>query len=320
MRALVLDIGGTFTRAGIYDLASGQLTRSLRGRTPGGTDRARLYDLVVALSLELDLPHPEVLSVAFAGPVDPVGVALQAPTIWGAGGAEPVRARLAQRFPGARIRVMNDLTAAGLCFRRQAHEDLCVVTVSSGIGHKLFLGGRPILGPRGRGGELGHVRVDFGPEAPRCDCGGVGHLGAVASGRASRWQAVLQQRAAPAAWARSALAGPPEALDNEVLAAAFRAGDPVAGQLVFRLAAPLGQALAALHAAVGVERFVIMGGFAHALGDRYLALLAEAADASVWEPGGQRAWTFEAGVAGDEAGLIGAGRAVSEPWFEEEAA
>ena len=78
--------------------------------------------------------------------------------------------------------------------------------------------------------------------------------------------------------------------------------------LVESLARPLGRALAGLHLGIGVERFVVTGGFARALGPAYLALLVRAADAAAWEPGGERAWRFELGHEGDEDGLIGAGR------------
>ncbi|MCH8855553.1 MAG: ROK family protein, partial [Proteobacteria bacterium] len=58
------------------------------------------------------------------------------------------------------------------------------------MGHKVFLGGEPAVGPHGRGGEMGHLRVDFTESAPRCECGGVGHLGAIASGRGTLMEAI----------------------------------------------------------------------------------------------------------------------------------
>src|SRR5262249_43283408 len=113
------------------------------------------------------------------------GNLLAAPTIWGEGSEKeiPLRRKLNALWPSARVVVLNDVSAAGYWYVRDPRECFCVVTVSSGIGNKIFLGGLPVVGRRGRGGEIGHLRVDFSDEAPKCDCGGWGHLGSIASGR-----------------------------------------------------------------------------------------------------------------------------------------
>jgi glucokinase len=115
----------------------------------------------------------------------------------------------------------------------------------------------------------------------------------------------------PAAYADSIYGDrDPTLLDNYEIAQAFRNGDPWTRKLIRRMADPLGRALAAIHLTIGTERFVVMGGFANALGSDYLSMLARAAHESSWEPGQERAWSFELGKAGDDAGLIGAGRLV----------
>lgn len=302
---LVFDIGGTTTRAGIYDPVADCLVRSLCCPTPA----ERLFASLPEIAARLDLPCPHAVSVAFPGPVDPQGNAFRAPTIWPSrAGPVPVTRELEVLWPGAGIFVANDVTAAGMSYRRRTDETYCVVTVSSGIGNKVFVRGRPVVGPGGRGGEIGHLRVDSSPEAPRCDCGAQGHLGALASGRASAWHARRMAARDPEGLARSVLVGDPEAIDNRRLAAAFRAGDAWAAGLVTAMAAPLGCALAAIHSIVGVERFVVMGGFAEALGPAYLDLLAHAAAPCAWDLGQDWRGMLELGEAQDEAGLIGAGR------------
>jgi glucokinase len=208
--------------------------------------------------------------------------------------------------------VVNDVTAAGYRYLSRPDDDLCMVTVSSGIGHKVFLHGRPVLGPHGRGGEIGHVRVDFSDDAPICDCGGRGHLGAVASGRGSRFQVSRLAALAPAAFARSQLGRQVGAhvdrVDNAAIVQAFHREDPWTVGLLRRMAQPLGQVLATVHATLGIERFVIVGGFALALGPAYRVLLAEAAASCCWALGGNWDEMIELGQADDDAGLIGAGR------------
>jgi glucokinase len=156
------------------------------------------------------------------------------------------------------------------------------------------------------------VRVDYSPTAPVCDCGGQGHLGAIASGRGALLTARRLAQEGGAGFAGSLLGrrlqGDLTGLDNQALAEAFRSGDPWAGGLIRRVAQPLGQALAALHVALGVERFVIIGGFALALGEGYCRELVLAAQDSCWRLGQDWETMIFLGEADDDAGLLGAGR------------
>ena len=132
---------------------------------------------------------PDCIGIAFAGPVFD-GTVLRAPTIWGdrLRGSVPLHDLAAARWPGRRVYICNDMTAAGYRYLRTRSEDFCIVTVSSGIGHKTFVAGQPAVGPHGRGGEIGHFRIDDAADAPICDCGGRGHLAAVSCGRATAYQ------------------------------------------------------------------------------------------------------------------------------------
>jgi glucokinase len=318
---LTFDIGGTYLRAGLYDSEGDYLISRTQCEVPGFRQfpdldlialKKKLYETMIHLSHNLGLTRPRLIGVAFPGPVDR-GDVLRAPTLWGGkGGRESVADRIRVIWPEAQVTVFNDLTAAGYYYIQHVKEDFCVVTVSSGIGLKVFSEGRPVLGPRSRGGELGHLRVVWGDEVPICDCGGLGHLGAVASGRATAWQIQRLVSVDPAAYANSVHGGKdPEHLSNHEVANAFRNGDNWTQRLIRVMAQPLGWAIAAIHLIMGTERFVVIGGFAHALGDDYLTLLESAADESSWEPEGNRAWKFELGKICDDAGLIGVGRLIS---------
>jgi len=323
-RCLVFDIGGTTLRAGVYDPRDDVLRQVMRRATPShrtvpvaSPDQiyARVFEEMEDLARSvLQNARPTVVSLAFPGPIDPAGNALAAPTVFGG----PLRTRfplrndLVRRWPDARVKVLNDLTAAGYRYLRAPSEDLCVVTVSSGIGHKLFVDGRPLLGRRGCGGEIGHLRVDFSVDAPICDCGGAGHLGAVASARGAL--ALARRRAVrePHAFRRSVLGGgaggDPDGFDTRSLVAAFHAHDGWTCAVIRDAARPLGQALASLHLGVGVERFVVIGGFALALGERYRQELVDAMAASAWNLDTDWNAMLELGINDDDAGLLGAGR------------
>lgn len=304
MATLVFDVGGTTTRAGLFDPARSRLVRWASAPTPNHLDFPeapfeRLRDQLLALMQRLgdSLAGDDLVTrvdVAFAGPIDASGNVLAAPTVWGALQRRPfpLKDHLARRWPSAHICVLNDVTAAGYRYLR-SHEDFCIVTVSSGIGNKVFVGGHAVVGSHGMGGELGHLRVDESPSAPECECGGRGHLGAVASGRGILNQARLR--------------APGKALTSGDLVAAFHRGEAWAVQTIEHGAAPLGWTLAAMHLGIGVERFVLVGGFALALGEPYREMVAGAAASRCWDGG--RGWTsrVELGVNDDASGLIGAG-------------
>src|SRR5437868_9520459 len=196
MATLVFDIGGTTTRVGLYDSCHAKIVRSAAAATPNHLDLPglpfeRLRDGLLSLMGRLgdELVAQQVVrevDVAFAGPIDPAGNGLAAPTLWGARltSPYPLGEDIARCWPNARVRILNDVTAAGYRYLRASDEDFCIVTVSSGIGNKVFANGRPLVGRNGLGGELGHLRVDDSESAPTCECGGRGHLGAVSSGRA----------------------------------------------------------------------------------------------------------------------------------------
>jgi glucokinase len=321
---LVFDIGGTSSRAARFDPHTDALIALVRRTSPShwslpGRDARHIQESLMGALQEMIAAlargeTPAVLAVGFPGPIDPEGNALSAPTLWGDGAPEPfpLYRELQRRWPASKVVVMNDVTAAGYSYLRGPEEDFCIVTVSSGVGLKVFVGGRPVVGPAGRGGEIGHLRVDFSPEAPVCDCGGQGHLGALASGRGALQTALRLAHQGGAYFAGSFLGrrlqGDLARLDNEALAEAFQSGDPWAGEVIRRVAQPLGQALAAIHVALGIERFIIVGGFAVALGEGYRRELVRTAQSSCWGLGQDWDKMIALGRPEDKDGLLGAGR------------
>lgn len=321
---LVFDIGGTSSRAALHDPAHNQLSCFRSVPTPNflnrpGRGQPALQSDLLKVMAEMAAPivAPDAvtrLGVAFAGPIDVSGRIAAAPTLWGNFMTAPVALddELRRLWPRADVALLNDVTAAGYRHVISGDESFCIITVGSGIGNKIFLGGRPVIGAAARGGELGHLRVDFGDSAAPCDCGEAGHLGAVASGRGTLQHARRKAMALPDRFARSRAGalceGDPGRLDNHVIAAAFAANDDWTWAVVRDTASHLARAMASLHVALGLERFVIYGGFASALGEPYRALLAEQARRACWNTG--QDWNEMLMLDEDDnhAGLAGAGR------------
>lgn len=323
MPALVIDLGGTHLRCAVA--VNGCLRELSRARVDNFVDGHAPREIWERLASRIAQYHARALPLlppaapivmAFPGPIGPEGRVLDAPTLAGPGGVFPdLQAELARRT-GRRVRLLNDVSAAAwhLSTRTGARRFL-VVTVSSGIGSKLFDRAHPagVIDDPPYAGEIGHVVVDPAPDAPVCDCGGRGHLGAVSSGRGVER---LARRAAArdgAAFAASlcarrfgAAAG--TLVNERHVAPAARLCDPWTLGVLREASGPLARTLVTLVAACGLEKVFLIGGFAASLGSVYLEIVRELAERAcqyrILQPRIRE--MIEAGEAGGEVCLRGA--------------
>jgi predicted NBD/HSP70 family sugar kinase len=317
---IVLDIGGTTTRVARLEPLTGEHERVRRAPTPNylthsGMRPERIIGLLARsiereVTAELDGERPDCIIVGYPGPVSGCGVVVRSPTILGPDSTHKVdvAAMLAELWPDATIRVLNDLTCAGYSFVRAGQRNFCVLTVGSGIGNKIFLDGSPFVGEHGLGGEIGHVKVAPKPGTPVADLRS--DLGEIASGRGTVWLAKLWARRRPEDFCGTALAGlrpdSAERLWSEQLVAAFRRSDKLAREIVETAAQPLAAALAHIHLGCGLERFFVTGGFASALGEEYRRLLVRMLRECTWELGQDWDSMVVLSEAQHEHGLLGA--------------
>ena len=179
--------------------------------------------------------------------------------------------------------MLNDVSAAAWYFSERFDADrFMVVTVSSGLGSKLFDRSRKygVIDEVDFAGEIGHITIDNGADAMPCDCGGRGHLSAIASGRGVQRYAVQHALEDPASFERSALfertEGRAESMSNERhLVPAILGGDPWARDVLAHCSYPLAQMLSIVTAAAGLQKIAIIGGFALSLGPAYIEVLNE---------------------------------------------
>jgi glucokinase len=229
-------------------------------------------------------------------------------------------ADLKRIFSPLPVYLSNDLTAAGFRYVQQQLDSFCVITVSTGVGSKVFINGLPQLGPKGTGGEIGHAKVLFSEDAPVCDCGEPGHLQAIASGRGVLEAIQRQARKEPENFSNSFLGkihsrpetvsnvSIAEAVSNVSIAEAFRASDPFTVEIINECMRPLAAMLVNLHLGLGLDRFIIIGGFAFALGESYRLCLAKQAAALCWDDQAEWQKMIQFGLEDDLSGLVGAGR------------
>jgi glucokinase len=120
--------------------------------------------------------------------------------------------------------------------------------------------------------------------------------------------AILAAVEDPARFAESLLGNlidRPTELTSELVANAFLNGDAWTRALVIDSVTHLGEAMAAIHLTVGVEDFILAGGFARALGDPYIREIRTAIANAMWNLDYDWTTMVRFGHQDDDDGLIG---------------
>lgn len=288
---IVADLGGTFLRCALVS-DSGSLFGLERSRLPGDafsrseTIWADIVDAIAAYASRhsAEVPAEAPIAFAFPGPIVGGKLITSAPTVLGGDCVVPdLRALLATRT-GRDVVIINDVSAAAWYFGEHIWADrFVVVTVSSGIGAKIFDRKHPlgVLDDPPSAGEIGHLVVDERRTAPMCDCGGQGHLGAFSSARGFERIARAAAARDVGGFSQSAnvtqFGATPATLSNEVhLVPALRADDAWTMSLLRASIKPLAGVLRALCVGSGLGSIVLMGGFAQELGETYRGLVEDA--------------------------------------------
>lgn len=297
-RAVGVDIGGTQLRAAVVD-AEGHILDRRRARTPAGTTEG-LVNVLGPLLRELSGGRLPV-GVGIAGLVTDTGVVRYGPNI----GVRDLdlRSALAPVTDGPVV-VVNDASAATFGEQRfgagRGAADLVLLTIGTGVGGGIVIGGELVLGRRGFAGELGHMVVAEGGRT--CPCGNRGCLEAYASGTAI---GAMAREQLVDLTARSSLRGVADPSGPDVTAAA-EAGDAFAQRILEEAGRWLGVAAASLANALDPERILVGGGAAGPTAPWLLpatrASLADHLMGGAWRP----APPVELASLGDDAGVVGA--------------
>jgi len=287
--AIGVDVGGTKILAGVVD-RDGQVLRNHERPTATGSQRELIAELTGAVD---ELRDDSIGAIGFGIPAtidQRAGRVVRSVNI----PLDDVSLReVMQEHYGTPVGLDNDANAAAIGEWRagagRGVETMIMITLGTGVGGGLILGGRPFRGSTGAGAELGHVVVEF--DGPVCTCGGGGHIEAFAAGHAAD------------RLARGALGGSTSAHDLVHLAAD---GDGAARELLAGLGARLGATLGSFVNIFNPELIVIGGGFGIAAWDYVIP----AAEERMWHealvPARDQVRVVKAEL-GTAAGLIGAG-------------
>ena len=172
--AFCVDFGGTTTRVGVVDQTLALIETptqipSLGAAGQNQQQRAKLFDQICELITHhhhcLEQHHQviELIGISFGAVIDNSGRVVNASVLWSetAKGFD-VADQFRQRIPSLTPVVVNDVTA--MAWRHHHLQRFLMVTVSTGIGNKLFDSRlntdlNIVQDAGGLGGEMGHVVV-----------------------------------------------------------------------------------------------------------------------------------------------------------------
>ena len=181
-------------------------------------------------------------------------------------------------------------------------KDVFFVTMGTGIGAGLILGGQLQRGSRGFAGEFGHFKVDR--DGLECACGGTGCLETVASGP-NIVRRVREQLFSDPSFSVSQLARDMEGtLTAERVVRAATENDVLAASVLKETGSMLGTAVASIINLLNVE-VVVLGGGLMASGDLILESIREATQQATVLQAFQCVRIVPAEL-GQDAGIIGA--------------
>lgn len=260
-----IDIGGTTVKCGLFTKEGELLEKweiTTRREEKGAHILSDVAETILAKCREKGIEKEEVAGIGLGipGPVRADGTVLKCANLgWGITPA----AKIMQELTGFSVKAGNDANVAALGEMwkggGRGFEDVIMVTLGTGVGGGVILGGRMVAGSNGAGGEIGHMIVN-GSEEDVCGCGGHGHLEQYAS-------ATGIVRMAKKRLAQENVQTKLREFENLSAKNIFdcaKEGDTLACELVDTLGSYLALALSHVAATVDPQVFVIGGGVSRA--------------------------------------------------------
>ncbi len=302
-----VDLGGTKTRAALFDLQEHTILRKVIRPTPKRKPgqrvlqsiRRAIQDLIQDVSGQV-----QAIVVGSPGPLDIArGLVLHAPLFQDAQDI-PISSPIRQSF-GVKTWVQNDANLAALgeyaYGAGRGSTVMIYMGVGTGIGGGIVINGQLLTGSKGFAGELGHICLE--PDGLLCGCGRHGCLEAYASGKAIEGEGYRVVHQGVATRLQQVLnTGGVIRVEDIVLLATD--GDMVAQSILQGAAKTLGIGLASLVTIFNPDCIVIGGGVSNA-GPEFLDTIRRHMIAQAMFPMCEQVELVRCQL-GDEAGLYGA--------------
>lgn len=261
-----VDVGGTTCKIGLFE-TSGALLEKWEIPTDTSDNGKNILDHVAAAlkgkMTERGIGADQIqgIGIGIPGPVNGKGeVAVCVNLGWG---RVAVAEELSAKMDGILVKAGNDANVAALGEMWQGgakgYQDVVMVTLGTGVGGGIIVGGQVVAGAHGASGEIGHMTMNP-HEKESCGCGRKGCLEqyASATGLVRLAKEALAQEHEP-----SALDAVDEVTAKDVFDT-YKEGDALAAKVVERFAAVLGRGLSKISCVADPEIYVIGGGVSKA--------------------------------------------------------
>ncbi len=308
--AFGVDIGGTTVKIGFFS-SNGKFVEHWEIPTRKEDNGSMILpDIASAIAKKIDqynitIDDIEGVGVGVPGPVLGDGVVSMCVNLgWG---RVDVRKELASLLGGVPVEVGNDANVAALGEQwnggGKGHDNVVMVTLGTGVGGGIILGGKIVAGSNGAAGGIGHMKVRD-KETAVCGCGKKGCLEQYASATGVVRLAKLGLSKASAE--ESALKSLEEITAKDVFDYA-KSGDKYSLSVVDEVGKMLGEAIAHITCVVDPDVVVIGGGVSKA-GQILLDAVEKYYTPAAFHA--CRGVDFKLAVLGNDAGMYGAVRMV----------
>ena len=260
-----IDIGGTSVKCGLFTDNGALLDKwevPTRKENNGEHILADIAESIQKKMKERELEFSDVAGVGMGvpGPITDEGKVLKCANLgWGIFNVNEEMSDLIHlpvvAANDANVAALGEMWMGG----GKGYEDVIMITLGTGVGGGVIIGGKVIAGSNGAGGEIGHMIVNP-KESDVCGCGGHGHLEQYASATGIVRLAKKKLRDSED---YSTLRNVTSISAKDIFDHA-KAGDKIAMELVEELGFYLGTALAHVACVVDPQVFVIGGGVSKA--------------------------------------------------------
>ncbi len=267
-KILAVDIGGTKIALGVAEREefsrNGKLHRVDKFPVPEPRTPEGVIPVVVERGRALLRgERPEALGISIGGPLDhEQGIVVNFPHLprW----KDLSLAAMLGRAFDAPARLDNDANLGALAEYRwgkgEEADPFLYLTLSTGIGGGVIIGGRLVHGAASGGGEVGHITVQT--DGPLCDCGNRGCLERMASGTniARRARGLAETDPEKGERLLELAGGELHRITAETVLAGYREGDRAGTDIWLDMARYLAIGLGSLIHVLSPERIVLGGG------------------------------------------------------------
>lgn len=262
-----VDVGGTTVKLGLFTVEGQLLDKWEITTRKENNGEYILSDICQTLDEKLQeksisIDEVKGIGIGLPGPILDDGTVLQCVNLgWG---RFNVAEKMSEMFHGISVKAANDANVAALGEAWKGggkdFDNVVMITLGTGVGGGVVIGGKIITGFNGAAGEIGHMHVEDNEEL-ECNCGCRGCLEQYAS---ATGVVRLAKRYMEKNDSETGMSEFGENITSKDIFDLAKQGDNGAIEVVSQMSTYLGRAMACIATVVNPQAFIIGGGVSKA--------------------------------------------------------